>query len=405
MSEKQKYWLLFFAIAISLNLFMFTPYLMLELGKTVVFGLALFLLGLCFFGSARKSEIKMVCKPEMILLIILPFISSISCYYYRGQSISTTILATRTVALLSIYFVLHKYKYSYDTVLKVVLRVSYIVTAIYILQQILYPSVYLFGQPITLDNPVEIRNGFYRFRLHSLIPFVYIGFYYMLNKWLQKRHNKHSKKILISLFLFAFAIYLTLTRQIWVCVLLPALFYNVLKDSKITGTKIAYIISGIVILYIIYINIDIFVGKDLIQRSHAENTDDNIRLLAMNFYGIEYWEDKTNMIFGNGYPSWGNSEYGNYMEFIETERKLYRSDIGIIGLFNIYGIVYVSALILLYVKLFKHFVYLSGPIRMLVLASFLNLPLACWTDFQILWAIIIYLADLDINRNKYSITT
>lgn len=136
------------------------------------------------------------------------------------------------------------------------------------------------------------------------------------------------------------------------------------------------------------------------ERTQDENSSDNVRVLAMEFYGLEYWENWFNVLLGNGCPYGNLNEYGHYISNMEKDYGLYRSDIGIVGVFSLYGLAYIAALIALYVKTFKNFKYISTYLRLLVIASILNLPLACWTDFPIFMSIIYFLIDRDINKNK-----
>lgn len=396
MNNKLKIVFLYFAILVSTFFLQFIPLYGTALFKVCQNLLLLFLVMILMLYSVLKSKI--VFKYEIMGLMIIPFISAIPCYIYRHQNISETFLATKYMIYWLFYFVLIKCNYNSKIVLKSIRNIAFLVAFIYILQQILYPNFYLFDDA---SNTMELeqRNGLYRFRLFWIIPYVYIAFYYYLEKYIK---TKKIRSLLFTLFLII-PIYLTLTRQIWFCILIPVFFYPLISSTHFSAKKFFQILVSFTLLYIVYMNIDIIVGEQLMERTQDENSSDNIRLLSMSFYGLEYWEDWFNVLFGNGCNYGTNNEYAHFINKMETDFGLYRSDIGIVGTFNLYGIAYIIALLSLYVKTFKEFKYISSYLRLLVIASILNLPLACWTDFPIYMSLIYFLIDRDINKNKLSI--
>lgn len=387
------YIFLYFAILVSTRFFQFIPLYGSGFLQNCQNLLILFLfIVLAVFGKSQK---RIIFKKEILALTIIPFLSAIPCYLYRHQSIGETFLATKYILYWLFYFVLIKCAYDSQIVLKVMKNLAVIVALIFIFQQVLYPSFYLFDDA---GNTMELeqRNGLYRFRLFWIIPYVYIAFYYFLEKYIK---TKDTRNFLFTAFLII-PIYLTLTRQIWFCILLPIFFYPLINGGRISAKKFFQFTICFILLYIVYLNIDVIVGKQLMERTQDENSSDNVRVLAMEFYGLEYWENWFNVLLGNGCPYGNLNEYGHYISNMEKDYGLYRSDIGIVGVFSLYGLAYIAVLIALYVKTLKNFKYISTYLRLLVIASILNLPLACWTDFPIFMSIIYFLIDRDINKNK-----
>lgn len=393
MSPIIKYIFLYFAILVSTKFFQFIPlYGSSFLQNCQNLLILLLLVFLVFYGKSQK---KMMFKKEIFAFTIIPFLSAIPCYLYRHQGFVETFLATKYILYWLFYFVLIKCAYDSQIVLKAIKNLAFIVALIFIFQQVLYPGFYLFddgGKTMELEQ----RNGLYRFRLFWIIPYVYIAFYYFLEKYIK---TKDTRSFLFTAFLII-PIYLTLTRQIWFCILLPIFFYPLINGGRISAKKFYQFTICFILLYIVYQNIDVIVGKQLMERTQDENSSDNIRVLAMNFYGLEYWENWFNVLLGNGCPYGQLNEYAHYISNMEKDYGLYRSDIGIVGVFSFYGIAYIIAIFALYIKTFKNFKYISTYLRLLVIASVLNLPLACWTDFPIYMSIIYFLIDRDINKNK-----
>lgn len=391
--------LFIFFILISTNLLCFMPYSALGIGKYMSFITIILMLLLFALGNKELIFADSNFKTEVILLLALPFISSISCYIYRGQDIITTIIATRSVLFWIIYFLLHQYRFSPCSITNVLICVASCVTIIYIVQQLAYPSLYLFDSPQE-GKPPEIRNGLRRFRIFLCNPYVFFAFYTFLVYAFRKRLLKYWYYTLF----FFIAIYLTLTRQIWVSILLPVLAYPFLQGNKLSIKMLLGLGISSLILYLIYLNIGNIIGGELIAQTKDQlDRDDDIRMIALNFYGLEYWEGIGNIFFGNGVPSWGNSQYGNFIQHMEEDYGLYRSDIGIVGIISQYGIIYFFAFIAYYVKVFKYFSKLSVSLKMLLLASLINLPLASWDMFPLYMGIITYLADCDIRNNNVNV--
>ena len=395
--------ILFLILTLSFDFFLFMPYDNLGISRKLKFVIILFLILGCIWkrrdGEQEQIEYErreLYFRKEMLLLIILPFFSGISSYIYRGQPLLTSWIAGRNSLYFLLYFYLHKARVSQYELLRVVVTIATISSLIYILQQITYPDIYLFNSTQNADD-VEIRNGFYRFRLFGLNPYIFLAFFYTLSVFINAQGNKsHYVTMLV---LFTAGIFLTLTRQIYVCIFLPVIFYSLFDGDHVDFRKILALLFGFIVLYVIFLNLDTILGADMIERTLSEG-EDNIRYMSYYYFGVEYWKDFLNMIFGNGVASWGNSAYGDEILLLEETDRLYRSDIGVVGTFNIYGIAYLLAIGIMYRKIFKYFRYIPTYLKLLIVASLINLPLSCWfdPDMGLYMAIIVYLMDISINE-------
>lgn len=372
---------------ISIDFFYFVPYESLGVGRIVKSFIIIYLIWALWRKINVKAEFQNF-KCEIGLLAVLPLISAFSSYYYRGQPVLIGLMVARDSLFWLLYFFLHKSRYSAESVIKVISIVATISAFIFILQQIFYPTIYLFNNLQHYDD-VEIRQGFYRFRLFPLAPYMYFAFYYSLWKLFETKRLSY----LGWTTLYIIGIYLTLTRQIYFCIFIPAVFYKFFSINQISKNMLFSLLSGLILLYFIFQNLDVIIGRDFVERTKNEVNEDNIRMLSYAFFGLEYWVDNLNMLFGNGAASWGNSAYGNEIQAIEENERLYRSDIGIVGLFNMYGIAYVIAVLLLYIKFFKCYKHVPVYLRLLIVASIINLPLGCWTENGLYMSMIFYLID------------
>lgn len=380
---------------ISVEFFFFMPYESLGVGRIVKSFIIIYLIWALWRKINVKTEFRNF-KCEIGLLAVLPLISAFSSYYYRGQPVLIGLMVARDSLFWLLYFFLHKSRYSTESVIKVISIVATISAFIFILQQIFYPTLYLFNSLQHYDD-VEIRQGFYRFRLFPLAPYMYFAFYYSLWKLFETKRLSY----LGWTTLYIIGIYLTLTRQIYFCIFIPAVFYKFFSINQLSKKMLFSLITGMIVLYIIFQNLDVIIGRDFVERTKNEGNEDNIRMLSYAFFGLDYWVDNLNMLFGNGAASWGNSSYGDEILHIEETNGLYRSDIGIVGLFNMYGIAYVIAVLLLYIKFFKCYKHVPVYLRLLIVASIINLPLACWTENGLYMSMIFYLIDKNLNQSSF----
>ena len=388
--------ILLFIILVSIDFFLFMPYENLGVNRIISSIIIVYLVFLLIFKRTEEDSLNNAFfKKEVALMAILPLVSAFSCFLYRGQPIMISLMAARFSLYWLLYYCLHKYQIPSSSIIKVLFSIAVVSSLIYVLQQITYPTIYLFNSLQSFDD-VEIRQGFYRFRLFPLNPYIFFAFYFYLCKFIENRERQY----LFFLLLFVIGIYLTLTRQLYFCIFLPVVFYPIFRDNNLGRKKLFGLISSLVLLFLVYSNIGLLFGNEFVEMTEDEGNEDNIRVLAYTFYGLEYWVDNFNMIFGNGVASWGNSEYGDEILSIEEVEGLYRSDIGIVGNFNTFGIVYVIAVLFIYIKFFKNYNYIPICYRLLIIASIINLPLACWMDWGLFMAIIFYLIDQEIIKQK-----
>ena len=381
-----------FFILVYIDFFLFMPYARIGVSKYLKALLLLYIAGYVLLHRIRCFS-SLIFHKEIVSLMVLPFLSSISCYVYRNQPIMISIIAARDSLFWLFYFYLHKKGLSIELIMNVIKKIAIISSSIYIFQQLLYPDLYLFNSLQHYDE-VEIRNGLYRFRLFALNPCIMISFYYTLYLYAENRNPKD----LVLLVLFAVALFLTLTRNIYFCIFVPAFFYVFLKQRELSVRTIFYFIIGASFVLIVINNADIILGRDFVSKTQDELDESNVRVMSVAFYGLEYWKDYGNMILGNGIASWGNSAYGNEIQLIEEENKLFRSDIGIIGTFSTYGVVYIFAIILAYRRVFKVFKKTPVYLRMFIISTILNLPLGVWLEGGFYMSIVFYLMDKEIQK-------
>ena len=226
--------------------------------------------------------------------------------------------------------------------------------AMEIIQQFTYPHIWFATRMETRDQAIEIRNGIYRLNMEGR-EFGLLLLFYSFQKYIEK----NRKIFLLGILLGLVGIYMLATRQI-IAVALGCLFYALWVKHKI---KIGVMLGLIAIGGFIYLNFETLFG-DYIQMT--EDMDENyIRFIAYNYYGLEYNNGSLlAAIIGNGDP--GRSAYG--MEIARLENfGLYRADIGIVGMYSLYGIFYVLVIIVFFAYTIKKRKYIAVYLQMYIL--------------------------------------
>jgi hypothetical protein len=330
--------------------------------------------------------------------MLLPFMSIIPCYFEHEQSIYTSLRLLLDMQLCwLLYFVLHRFQISEKDLFKMLIFIGSAWVALEMIQQVTYPNYYFYTRGDTDLKSIEIRAGIYRYMITG-ISFALLALFYYLQKIFDS--DKQRVKNFSWVIFFLLGVYLYMTRQILVSVLATVFIAPLLTEKINIKKKILFFLGGIFLLGSIYLFKDVLFGE-LIEDTGSEVNDDNIRVSSYLFY-LNYWDDWTCFIFGNGLYDEASS-YGKYLSYVENDLGLWRSDVGIIGELSKYGIIYMMAYILfcfyffrisrgieLYLKL-----YFIGTL-FIVLMIF---PFRDGSEYQ-LFAIFLYLCDLSIA--KYS---
>ena len=290
------------------------------------------------FKKIKKIRRYLHFKNPVIVLLIFPLLSTISCYFLHGQDplkgLSGVVVTMSTL----IYFVLHIWKVNEKTILRAFLIISFSLFLIQVFQQF-NPASAIFGVRLRENLDVEssilmdVRNGMYRFDFGATIGVVQIVLFYF---WIQLTKN-YSKRNLFFFLCFLISIYLSLTRQIIISSLFAiccSFFYNSVKLKGKMKIMIVFICAIVFGTY--YDELFSFFVESLDENI---NDDSYIRYESGVYFMAESLSSFMAFFFGNGVPVADTS----YEKLIQTLMSLgyYSSDVGFIGAAYRYGWVYV----------------------------------------------------------------
>jgi hypothetical protein len=290
-----------------------------------------------FLIKKKKFLPEMNFKWFVLLLMLLPWLSSLTAYFIHKQPFHLSIYMLRYEFIWLLYFILHYFKLDNKDIIKIIFFFAITWTVINIIQQFTFPSFWFYTRS---DNPetgrtLEIRMGIYRFMIANVFVVVFALFIYWQN-FVQNKKGRIFNFLFFTICLVG--VYLNMTRQLLFAVS-GCLVLTLFITNKIRS-KFALLLILMSVIAVVYTYIDTLFG-DLISESQEQITsEDYIRYRAFFFFLFEYWDHWSCILIGNG-KEHASSNYGMEMSYINDVLMYYRSDVGIVGQLNRYGVIYI----------------------------------------------------------------
>lgn len=322
-----KKFILISVILCSLELFtlIFLPDLVIEVVEMAGVGIIAFFLLLYFvYGETRPGKMRFT-LPIVLVLISVVF-SMIGAYMFQEQSFSSTLIAQRVLYYYLVYFLLHYLKVPLEYIIKTIVVLAIVYMVIYVAQYLVYPTA-LIKSKMFMD----------RGTLRIFMPgagFLVIAYFI----WLYSFFNTYKFKYILLL-LAAWIVFVLLgTRQVIGAVLLLSIIFMV--QSKVVKSRFlffALIALGLIPVYLIFQ--DIINAMFDLTVSQSNSAESGIRVRAARFFLTDFYKNDLAYFIGNGAP--GSSGYGLRMVSISERYGYYRADIGLLGEYTKYGLLFV----------------------------------------------------------------
>jgi len=267
------------------------------------------------------------------------FISMFSAYFFWGQSLITTLITQRQI-------------YSFillPAILFVQPENNDIIKA---LKWISIGTIIIWGISVFNPNFVSIDEraiawhqswenapiGYYISGIYFVVLYLYFKIQEYINKF------SWDSFLQVSFLLVFFVLY---NNRSLLLGIIPIFIYSIIKfKSKYKIIQI-FILSSIIIVGITY-SWNIF--ESFFQKTQNElNNSDYNRWKSLNYFFNEYSPNWFCYLFGNGFPSGGNSSFGNLM-WDNFENGIYASDLGMIGMWTTYGLLPLTAIYSVIIK-------------------------------------------------------
>ncbi len=322
---------------------------------------------------------------EIILLFFAVFLSMFGAYIFHYQPFKITLMAQRVIYLFLFYFLLHQLKPDPRFVIRLFVIIGLIWSVLYAIQWVAFPTP-LFGAHMFKDrNTIRI--------FMPGVSFAVVSYFICLLKFLKTNHAKYLPPLLMFLLIFV----LLGTRQL----LGPTLLITILAiaQSKKIHSKLALSLLGVAsIIPLYFIFQDIIKAMIDITSQQSVSLTENIRFKAVVFYFYRFSPGKLAFLIGNGVYS-GHSAYGIMMDNYSKVFGYYLSDIGIIGEFILYGVIFVVAELIILIKIvFTRFPEEFDFIRYTVYSMFFSLFVSAGafgrSEGIIMMCLLLYLVDV-----------
>ena len=333
-------------------------------------------------------------KRMVLFFALYPIVGFFFSYVFHNQNFTSSLLSSAFNFFYLFFFVLEFLDVQEKDLVRIFFILGIAWVLISVIQQFTYPT-YLFGAQETEKKIIEVRNNIYRFRMDGrqyVIPMLFYSFVEYI--------SSRKKIYLLFLSIGLVGVYLTVTRQVIFTVIICMLYGTYFLRKHVYNIK--YIIIFSVILFLL--NFDLLFGN-MIEQTDNDLNEDYIRFACYNFYGFEY--NKNNLfvcLFGNGLPSL-KSAYGLEIYQISRSQHFFQADIGIVGIYSWFGIIYVCYVISFFIYIYKNRSFLDLYLKMYVLyMAFTSVMLWHFTfnaGIVTSQTCIFYLIYKSIERNKY----
>ncbi|WP_369769601.1 hypothetical protein [Flavobacterium sp. WC2416] len=288
--------------------------------------------------------------PEVKWILITTVFSFLPALLFHDQEISLGLLASRTTYFWLGYYLLKVNNVKLRDLHNVMLVMGFVWSLIMIIQQITYPVIYfnfLNGSEFEI-NRYEERGNLLRIFIDGSL----FGFYFLFFYW-GKFIKKLTLRTIFMIVLGLSAVLFTGSRQIIFSIFVVFLFSFFSKIKSITryNTSFIYVFVNLIFIVITFAG-DYLLSLVTLSLDQNVTSDNYIRILEMKFFVFEYWPNFLAVFIGNGWEH-ALSSYGVEIGNFKYMNGFYRSDIGLLGAFNKFGIVYLLVILSLFYRIIK----------------------------------------------------
>lgn len=301
-------------------------------------GLILALLALYVVYGEQRNIPKHFIYP-ILLIIASSCTSMFMANLSRDQALGATIYAQRAVFYYLLYFLLHQLKIRPKDLEILFISFGILYVILYFIQYFLYPTK-------IFDTYVRFDRGTIRIYMAGS---AYLAAAFLIFVQLFLRTNRVKFLLLILLFFSVFI--LTGGRQTLAIMSLVFLLFLIF-DKKVKSKLLLFILGlvGSLLVYIIFQ--DIFSALFIRSQKDLSQGGDYIRIQASYFFLTDFYKSGIAYLTGNGVHAPGTS-YAMEIQRYQVNYGYYLSDIGLIGNFVQYGMLFLLGVVIIFYRAFR----------------------------------------------------
>ncbi|MBE7639947.1 hypothetical protein GUB10_06350 [Salegentibacter sp. BLCTC] len=302
------------------------------------------------------------------LLLIAMFISIIMAGLYWDQSLLDSLIAVAPYLIVFIFFYLWHIQFPVNILEKIIVFYGSLYILLYVFEFITSGTVY-FGKPLWGDEFL-VSRGITRIIFPGGGVFVLTSFI-AINKLTSQDKNRWFW-LLLAIAGIVIPV-MQVTRQFIVGILLIYL-YHVIRSIRIWKKLVVFASLVSIIIFLQYVNHPIIDGLIDSTRNDANLGSNYIRVLAGEFFLTDFSPNLSTQILGNGVPYFGVSNFGLYVDSLGVTQEYFLSDVGIIAVYVMFGVLAIIAYLLIFIKSFiiplpGNFQYLKYYLWFMLLTS------------------------------------
>lgn len=331
-----KKFVLISVILCSLELYtlVFLPDMVIEVVEMAGIAIILFFLVLYIvYGEERQGKKRFAMPVWMILVAVL--LSMIGAMVFQEQSFSTTAIGQRVIYYYLIYFLLHYLKIPTDYIRKTIVAFAIVYMVLYVAQYIIFPTA-LIKSKMFMD----------RGTLRIFMPgagFLVIAYFIWLHSFFKTYKFKYFLLLLGAMMVFV----LLGTRQVLASMLLLSIVF-MLQSKVIKSRVLFFMLIGVALVPVYFLFQDIINSMLDVTVSQSQSAGTNVRVKAARYFLFDFNKNDLAYFIGNGAP--GSSAYGLRMAGIAERYGYYRSDLGLIGEYTQYGVLFVVGVFIIFYR-------------------------------------------------------
>lgn len=381
-----------FIILTSLELFNFA-FIGKEITKVAeIAGIGVALMVIILQLIYHKGEgFRMTYKWEVGLILFSLVTSMFMAYSAHNQNLQTTLIAQRFMYFYLFYYALHMLRIPDTDLERIILYLALIYVFFYVIQYFAYPKI------IFKVRVIEERGTIRIFQVG--LSYMILAYFYVLNR----SFDKLTLRGIGMLFLFFSVIILMGTRQLLFSMFLLTML-NILLSRKVKSRLLVILLAVFAAIPVILMFQDIFTSIISLSKEQSLGFEENIRLLAGTFFLTDFFPNNLAYITGNGADS-ANSGYGMTIQMYKDVYRFYQSDVGMIGDFSKFGILFLAGVFSILYRTLKTRVsddlnYIKYFFLFAVLTGITGAGLFGEANSIVTISIILYLSDVDKHNRK-----
>lgn len=335
-----------------------------------------------------------------VQMIVLSVMLSIPMAYLAwGQNLRDTILETTPYLVLIVFFYLLQLQIRIKTIENIILIYGGLYILLYF-YQLANADTVIFGKSLWGDTFTIDRN-----MVRIIFPgagiFV-LSIFMAVNKLTTQRKGRW---LWLAFTVLGIIIpVLQVTRTFILGVLLLYLYHFIKDQSALKKILFTSLSVAAVFIYITTTENEIIKGLMEVWQRDFKLGADYIRVLSGTYFLTDFSPNILNRVLGNGVPAWGTSNYGLFIEKLAERREFFLEDVGIIGMYAMFGFFAVASWIIIWVKSFtiplpKEYYYLKYYLWYLLFTSLTSWNIYIY-HFLIATTFVLYLYQFIIQRTR-----